>query len=144
MANAFEVFFTSRAAIADLVHRYAFNIRRGQPQACEDLFTANVEFHVREASPTSLNEFITRGTSIGREQVLTYIAHTGDRASRFVPLIHNLLIEVNGDEAHSTCMMTNRIYPGGAGVMGEYQDSYRQENGWRFSKRIFTKYVDGQ
>jgi hypothetical protein len=54
------------------------------------------------------------------------------------PLIHNLLIQINGREATSTCVMTSLVWSSGRQIVGEYQDSYRNETGWRFASRIFT------
>ena len=54
------------------------------------------------------------------------------------PLIHNLLIEVDGETARSSCVMTSRTWPSGYELIGEYRDTFRYESGWLFQSRIFT------
>ncbi len=131
----------ARAAIADLVHGYALNIRTRQPEACGPLFTDDGSFEIRDADPAGEGGFTTRAHSIGREAVMAYV--TGSTRSGFhvFPMIRNLLITVDGPAATASSLMSSRTWPAGAEVFGEYQDSFRQEAGvWRFSARIFTIY----
>lgn len=129
---------TTRAAIADLVHTYALNIRTGNGPACAQLFTEDAVFEVREAQVVSAQPARTRSTLVGREAITHYVARTAAPEMRVCPLIHNLLIQVNGHEASSTCVMTSLVWASGNQIIGEYQDRFRYENGWRFTSRIFT------
>jgi len=127
-----------RAAIADLVHTYAKHVRDGNGGACADLFTADAVFEVREAIVGSEAAARTRSKLTGRDAIGAYVGRTTVPAARVCPLIYNLLIDVNGREATSTCVMTSIVWSTGQQLVGEYQDKYRDENGWRFSSRVFT------
>jgi hypothetical protein len=128
----------ARAAIEDLVHTYALNIRTGSGAECAQLFTEDAVFEVREARVGSSEPGRTRSRLTGRHAITTYVARTGAPETRLCPLIHNLLIQVRGHEASSTCVMTSLVWASGKQLIGEYQDSYRYETAWRFSSRIFT------
>lgn len=94
-----------------------------------------------KASPFDLAGYTVRSHAAGLDTVMAYV--TGSTGSvRVTPLIHNLLIELDGESATSNCMMTNRIFPGGAQMIGEYDDSFRLENAWRFTRRVYTILVD--
>ena len=54
----------ARDAIADLIHRYAFNIRRGQPQDCEALFTEDASFSIRDAAGPDATEINQRAHAL--------------------------------------------------------------------------------
>jgi hypothetical protein len=58
-----------------------------------------------------------------------------------LPLIHNLLIDLDGSTAQSSCIMEARSYPPGYQVIGEYRDSYRFEDRWLFTRRIYTMFI---
>jgi hypothetical protein len=133
----------ARAAIADLIHTYARNIRAGRGADCVQLFTADAVFEVRQAPLGNSDAVLTRAKIAGHEALSNYlVGATGD--ARVCPLIHNLLIEVDGREALSNCVMTSLVWPSGQQLMGEYQDSFRFETrtGWRFSSRVFTIFSD--
>lgn len=129
----------SRAAIADLVHRYALNVRSGNHMACEALMTEDVAFEVRETHPADLAGFRVRSHVVGRTETLAYIGR-GSSGLVICPLIHNLLIDLDGSTAQSSCIMESRTFPSGHEVIGEYRDSYRFDGGWRFSRRVYTMY----
>jgi len=133
----------ARAAIADLIHTYARHIRAGRGAECVQLFTADAVFEVREAPFSSSEPARTRSKIAGHEALSNHLAGAIGE-SRVCPLIHNLLIEVNGHEALSNCVMTSLVWPSGQQLMGEYQDSFRFEagTGWRFASRVFTIFSD--
>ena len=141
MTSALPGLIESRAAIADLVHRYALNIRNGDGAACAELMTDDVEFIVREMDPRNRGEVTVNSHSVGREQTLEHIARPLSGIA-LCPLIHNLLIELDGREARSTSVMENRTFPAAYAVFGEYHDTFRFDDCWRFSKRVFTKFVE--
>lgn len=130
---------SGRAAIADLVHRYAFNIRRQRGRENIALFTDDAEFIVRNATPTDLDAAQTRTHVVGREAIADYIARSAGSGILVCPIIHNLLIEIDGACAESSCLMTTRSWPAGHELIGEYHDSFRRDgDSWRFSKRVYT------
>jgi hypothetical protein len=128
----------ARAAIADLVHTYAKNVRRGDGSECAQLFTEDAVFEVREPILGKPGVSCTRSKVTGHDAIARYLSRTATPESRVCPLIHNLLIEVNGCEATSSCVMTSIIWSTGQQLIGEYQDTYRYETGWRFASRVFT------
>ncbi len=131
----------ARGAVADLVHLYALHIRRQQPEACAALFTEDGEFEIRDTDPAGEPGFTTRAHSVGREAVAAYVMGSTRSGFHVFPMIRNLLVEIDGTTAMATSLMSSRTWPAGAEVFGEYQDSFREEDGvWRFSKRIFTIY----
>jgi hypothetical protein len=128
----------SRAAVADLVHRYAFNIRSGRAAECRALFTEDAVFEMRESNPANPAADRIVRTLVGPDAIIAYIGRTAASNRRVYPLIYNLLIEFDELEARSSCMMTARAWPGGQELLGEYRDTYRYESGWRFSGRVHT------
>jgi hypothetical protein len=124
----------ARAAIADLVHTYALNIRRRQGAACTDLFTEDAVFETRRADP----EMRTLNRLVGRDAIVAYLAKTSQGETRVCPMIHNLLITVEGREASSNCLMAALALPGGTELIGEYEDTYRFDGVWRFASRTYT------
>jgi hypothetical protein len=127
----------ARAAVADVVHGYAFNIRSGNTAACEDFFTLDAVFEVRERS-TGAGVTQTRSTLRGRPAIVAYLTDGAASQIRLCPLIQNLIIRVNGREATSTSTMITFVLPHGKGILGEYDDSFRREDEWRFCSRIYT------
>src|ERR1700761_3644060 len=127
----------ARAAIADVVHGYAFNIRSGNIAACENLFTEDAVFEVRErtagAGITQLRSKLS-----GRSAILAYLTDGAASSIRLCPLIQNLMVRVNGREATSTAAMIAFVLPNGRGTIGEYEDNFRYEDRWRFCYRIYT------
>lgn len=128
----------ARAAITDLVYTYALNIRAGNGAECVKLFTADGVFEVREAPLGGRGAGRTRSRLTGHDAIASYLARASGSDTRVCPLIHNLLIHVDGPEATSNCVMTSFVWPSGQQFIGEYQDSYRYETGWRFTSRLFT------
>lgn len=56
----------------------------------------------------------------------------------FRPMIHNHVIELNGDTATGTCYLDVRAFVDGASMLGHgfYRDEYRRVDGvWKFQKR---------
>lgn len=133
-----EATLNARLAIADLVHTYALNIRRGNGADCVQLFTEDAVFEVRETPFGSPDVARLRSSLTGHEAISNYLVRAASAETRVCPLIHNLLIQVNSRVATSTCVMTSLVWPTGQQLIGEYQDSYRYDTGWRFASRSFT------
>ncbi|MET0363898.1 MAG: nuclear transport factor 2 family protein [Sphingobium sp.] len=131
----------ARAAIADLIHAYALNIRRGEPEHCAALFTQDASFAIRDTAGPDAVEVTERAHPIGRAAVMDYVIGSTRSGFRVVPTIRNILVTVDGRTATATSLMSSRTWPAGADVFGEYQDSFREEDGqWLFCARIFTLY----
>ncbi|MEJ6008893.1 nuclear transport factor 2 family protein [Novosphingobium aquae] len=130
----------AKAEIADLVHTYALNIRRGRPEACGALFTHDATFEVRDADPLHPEAAVQRYRKVGREEVAASIGSSG-AASRVFPAIHNLIVIVDGERTSATSLMIATVFPTGSELIGDYEDTFRREDGeWRFSSRIYTIY----
>ena len=128
----------ARAAIADLVHTYALNVRNGNGADCAQLFTEDGVFEVRDAPIANPAAARTRSRLEGRDAIAAYVARTTAPEARGCPLIHNLLIDVHGHEASSTSLMTSVIWSSGHQLIGEYHDSYRFDTRWYFTSRVFS------
>jgi SnoaL-like domain len=127
----------ARAHIADLVHRYARNIRDGETAACASLFTVDASFETRELIPGRKDSLKVRARLVGREAIVDYLNRPEVRLS-VCPSVSNLLIDVRGDQAGSNCLMQARVWASGQTLFGEYDDTYRCDGQWRFSSRIYT------
>jgi hypothetical protein len=134
----------ARAAVADLVHRYALNIREGKGAACGKLFTEDAVFEVREAPAFGSATCRTRSRVAGREAIAAYVSKSATPDARVCPLISNLIIHIDATKAQSSCVMTTLVVPGGQQILGEYHDTFRYEDGWRFSSRTFTIIVGSE
>jgi hypothetical protein len=132
-------------AIGALVHRYAFHVRRGEGVKCGDLFTADAIYDIGQVDARSAGNTPVRNTRIeGRDAIGRYIAGSGSHGIRICPLIHNLLIDVNGDTATATSILESRTWPTGREFIGEYEDNFRREDGrWLFSRRCFMMFMPG-
>ncbi len=127
----------SRVAIAELIHAYARFIRRDEPDQVHTLFTADGTFELREGHPDKA-EFVTKYRLEGRESVRAQMSHNKGNAHP-VPLIHNLIVELDGDTATANCVMEAQIYGATHKFIGEYRDTFQRADGqWRFASRIYT------
>ncbi len=129
----------ARTAIAELTHTYARFIRSDQTDMVATLFTADGSFELREGHPDK-PEFTVKYRLEGRESIHTQMAHNKGSAHP-VPLVHNLIVAIDGDTAVGNCVMEAQIYGSAHKVIGEYHDSFRRVDGkWRFAARIYTMY----
>ena len=129
---------SARAAITDLLYGYARIVRNGDAAACAEMFTEDAVFEVREAAPGDPAGHQVRHAFRGRTEIQAYLQHGAVSSAKVCPLIHNPLIEINGHEATSNCMMTAWVLPMGQQLLGEYQDRYRFDDRWRFTARVYT------
>lgn len=119
-----------REEIRELVATYAHRMAHGP--AAADLFTDD-------------GAYINRGTAaVPPKEVRGRAAldqHFGDRtgwAERPLPMIHNHLIAIEGDEATGICSVEIRLAANGESIIasGYYKDRYRREQGrWKFTER---------
>lgn len=132
----------ARAAVADLVHEYARLIRRDRPDEVHRLFAPDGWFEIRDGHPD-------RDDSTVRERLATpqalhdYLA-PGKGKPHPIPLIRNLIVEVDGDTATANSVMDGPIQGTSHRVFGEYRDAFCKVDGaWRFASRVFTIYGSG-
>lgn len=127
----------AQAAIADLVHEYARAVRRDEPEKVAALFVPEGTFEVRSGHPDTA-EFTVR-SRFESPEALTAFLMTQKGGPHPVPLLHNLMIEVEGDRATANSMMAAPIYGTDKEVFGEYRDSFARRDGtWLFRARIYT------
>jgi hypothetical protein len=132
-----------RAAIADLVHRYALNIRSGAVANCLELFTEDAVFEQWQTHPPGNVPSVLKRKHLGRDAIIEGLLSSQPPAgTRLLPMIHNWLIEVGHREAESSCIMVAAVMPGGRQILGEYRDQFRYAAGWRFSVRRYTQLGD--
>jgi hypothetical protein len=126
----------ARANITDLVHRYAMNIVSGRIAECEPLFAEDATFEIRERTPGDVGKARTLTQLVGVRAIISYVTRSG--TAGVCPMIHNMLIDVVGDEATSRCLMAATVLTTGQVIVGEYVDRYRREGRWRFVSRTYT------
>lgn len=130
----------ARAAIADLVHRYARAVHAGDAAECTSLFAADGSFTVLGPAADAGGARPVRVSSAGREALRRF--YDGAlQAGENCPLVHNLIVDVRGDEASSTCVMAGAAPDGKPMFMGAYVDRYRREHVWLFTSRTFTLFA---
>lgn len=127
----------SRMAIEELIHAYARCVRRQLPGEAPLLFLPDGVFEIRDGHPER-PEHQLRARLEGREHIRLYLEQRKDRPHP-VPLIHNMMIEVEGDDATANSVMTAQIYGTEHRVVGEYNDCLRRVEGrWFFASRTYT------
>lgn len=133
----------ARLAIADVVHAYARFIRADQPdKVAEALFSPDSFYEMRDGDPDKADYTVRRRLE-GRAEVDAFLSQMKGHQHP-VPLIHNLMIEVDGDSATANCVMEGQVYGGTHRTFGEYHDNFRRIDGrWYFSSRVFTIYRAG-
>ena len=119
-----------REEIRDLIATYAHRMAHGQ--AAADLFTDD-------------GAYINRGTPDlppreirGRAALDEYYCDRTGWAQRPLPMIHNHLISIQGDEATGICSVEIRLAADGTSIVasGYYKDRFRREGGrWKFVER---------
>ena len=122
-----------REQIRDLTATYAHRVAHGLANA--DLFTDDGAYINRR----SLDD---PGTEVsGRAELDAHFVVRPGAAGSAMPMIHNHLIEISGDEAKAICSIELRLSENGTSVIasGFYQDQLRRENGrWKFVVRDVT------
>ncbi len=137
MENNQDMLLASRVQIAELVHGYADAVRMNDPARCIALFTQDAQFVVREPEANGSGGVVERTNLSGRDAVDAFLkASIPNR--RITPLIHNLTIEIDDHIAHARCVMVGAGPTGKPMFMGAYEDSFRREQRWLFTRRCFT------
>jgi len=119
-----------RELIRDLTHSYAHRVAHGLANA--DLFTdVGAYIHRRTLDDPG---HVTRG----RAALDAHFAPRPGTTGGAMPMIHNHLIEIDGDEARATCSIELRVSADGESMIasGFYRDRLRREGGvWKFVER---------
>jgi hypothetical protein len=131
----------AQRAVADLIHTYAKFIRSDQPDKVASLFLPGGSFEVRDGHPDK-DEYTVRSSDRSQSEIAAKMTPMKGKPHP-VPLIRNLIVEVDGDVATANCVMDAKIYGTSHGIMGEYHDTCRRIDGrWYFASRVFTIYKD--
>lgn len=130
----------ARVAIADLVHGYARAVRHDRPEDVPPLFAPEGFFEIRDGHP-SKPEFSVRTRLDGPDAIGEYLM-AGKGKPHPVPLIHNLMIALDGDRASADSVMEAQVFGTEHRVFGEYRDTFRRVEGrWLFASRTFTMFT---
>lgn len=139
-----EFLSDGKAAVVEVVHRYAYFIRTRQASRGADLFTEDGIFEIRGMDPRDPDSARIRETLAGREAIREYVLKVEGYGLRVCPLIFNPLVEINGATATCNSIMESRTWPAGHEVLGEYHDTFRRESQqWLIQSRIFTIFSAG-
>lgn len=135
----------SRADIVDLVHRYSFLVRMGRAGEAGSLFAEDATYEVRDSYGGDAQSSGTPKRMLcGRTAIAEFLEGTARSGIRICPVIHNLMIEIDGDRATGNSVMESRTWPAGNESVGEYLDSYRREGDtWLFGSRVYTRFEPG-
>jgi hypothetical protein len=119
----------SREAIKDLTARYAWHAARAEADEMVALFAPDGHFNSRSAKNITVDKL----AEYYREHL---------RPSGTIPMVHNHIIEIDGDAATGTCVMETPWSPAGP-FCGYYQDSFRRIDGrWYFVDRCWNYFLD--
>lgn len=133
----------SREAIARLITAYTEAVRTRAHPSVLDLMTDDcvIELHHADPDDPDVTQLLQRYA--GREEIRGSFRAQAGEAARVWPMIHNLRVEVAGDEARSACVTVMAIWPVGKEYVGEYRDTFRRVDGaWRFASRIYVGFGD--
>jgi len=129
----------SKLAIADLVYDYARAIRHNANEDIEGLFAPDAFFEVRGGHP-SKPEYEVQNRYNSAKEIGEFMMQ-GKGHPHPVPLVHNLMIEVDGDRASGLCAMEGQVYGSEHTIIGEYRDAFvRLDGKWKFASRVYTMY----
>lgn len=133
----------AKQAIAELVHRYGQLVRRDCLELTADLYTPDGVFEVRQGAPDR-DEYTVQSHEVGRDAIRAMLLPSKGKPHP-VPLIHNLMIEVDpgGNTASGSCVMQSPVSGSGEPFWGEYRDSFAKVEGrWYFTQRVFTMFAN--
>lgn len=133
----------AKEAIGAMIHRYCEGIRLRDDAALKALFVPDATYELRHIVPGAPRESVRQFLFEGVDTIVGgYDGEAGASTSTW-PMIHNLRVEVDGDEARSRCVMASAIWPYGKQFVGWYDDRLRRVDGeWRFAAR--TYYLIGE
>jgi hypothetical protein len=123
-----------REEIRELIGRYAHGVAHGISVA--HLFTDDGTFIM--GVPGSPDQQVK-----GRKEIDKFYGTVVGTEGKTLPMIHNYLIEISGNEATGLCSIEVRTSNDGKSMIGSgyYADKYRKENGnWKFVLRDARMY----
>ena len=133
----------SREAIAALVYRYAELIRLGRPSETLDLIAEDAVVELRHADPDDAGQSTLLRRFVGHDEIRTSFREHAGEGARVWPMLHNLRIELDGDQARSVCVLLSAVWPLGKQFVGEYRDTYRRIAGsWKLTSRSHIGFGD--
>jgi hypothetical protein len=127
-----------RMEIADLVYRYTHAVRREDAAEFDHLFTEDGVFHVLVRAADGSTK--TNTLCEGKKAIMEFMVEMTRSHNHPTPLVHNLHITLKGDEAESCCVMVGAFENGQPKFIGYYDDLYRREDTWRFTRRTYTMF----
>jgi ketosteroid isomerase-like protein len=131
----------AQTAVSELIYAYAKFIRADQPERVAGLFLPDATFEIRDGHPDR-DEHTVRTLHRGRAEIDASMSAMKGKPHP-VPLIRNLVVEVDGDTARANSVMDARIYGTNHALAGEYHDTCRRVEGkWYFASRRYTIYKD--
>ena len=122
-----------REEIRDLIATYAH--RAANRQSMADLFTDDGAFINRPDARTAAQEVR------GRAALDAFFDGLGRQPQQPLPMIHNFLVSVDGDEARALSTIEVRVVHAGQVIdgIGYYRDRLRRVDGrWKFVERDCT------
>ncbi len=123
--------------ITHLVHRYANYIGAGSYQECRALFAPRATFETRHGVPGDPSSIRILNRAEGIDAILDYI---GRSAGSVCPMIHNLVIDISGDDAIGTSVMAATVWNRQQVIVGRYHDTFRRGSEWLFTSRTYTMF----
>jgi hypothetical protein len=121
-----------REEIRELVSRYAHRVAHGVSPA--DLFAKDSGFIVRRPGQPVAEMH-------GRATIERHFSSPARNPNPPLPMIHNNLIRIDGEEAIGLCSIELRGIEGGRSMIGSgyYEDRFCREDGlWKFALRDMT------
>jgi hypothetical protein len=123
---------TDREEIRELIAIYAHRVAHGVSIA--DLFTEDGVWTMR--TPATPYQEVS-----GMKALKEFFKDSPPGAERPMPMLHNFIISINGDEAEGINSNELRISKNGQSIIasGYYEDRYRRVDGhWKFARRDTT------
>jgi SnoaL-like domain len=125
-----------RLEISELRSKYCWYMVRRNIEKVTQLYTADLLFEVQWGGE--------RRTVIGRDGLRAFFSNAASDPPNFVvPLIHNEVTFIDGDEARGVCCMEVRTSNADTAFLsGYYHDRFRREDGkWLFAERRYYRYL---
>lgn len=125
-----------RDEIKELTSKYFWHAVRGETEGMAACFTIDGAFDARPAGGPYRAQ--------GYEELVKYFNLVMKPVPSAIPMAHNHIIKLNGDDASGTCVLATPIGGRlGGGFVGYYHDRYRRAGEkWLFAERVFDNYVE--
>lgn len=125
-----------RFAVTDALSHYSMGISEGRPKDAVALFTEDGAFELRVKEATG---YSVRFRLEGKPALMNGIANQVNSGANPCPMLHNVLVEIDGDRAFASALMETAMAGQTTRVVGVYNDTLVREGGrWLFRERVFT------